>query len=213
VIVALLVGGDHIRAYLERRRLSKFKPEIEEVWAEGAVLYRLNPSSGSSTPIDPYVYLSFRLTPKATPIGGCDAELSCGWFAFFDGPGRFQTDLTHALNLHVGRFHVDVATSRLEFESPVYLNAVQTMGGWAGQPASPPHLPLKVTVRGEVAGANREWVLDLELDPFALLRSVHWQSNHPAPLVESANKVIEEWLSKQATGASPAGAISPAAKP
>jgi hypothetical protein len=213
VVVALLVGSDHIRAYQERRRLLKFKPEIEEVWADGTVLYQLNPSSGSSAPIDPYVYLSFRLSPKATPIRGCDAELNCGWFAFFDGPGRFQTDLTHAQNLHVGRFHVHIAAGRLEFESPVYLNTVQAMGGWAGQPASPPIPPLKVTVRGEVAGTNREWVLDLDLDPFANLRSIRWQSGHPAQLVESGKKVIEAWLSKQATGASPVGAVSKAIKP
>jgi hypothetical protein len=212
-IVVLLVGGDQIRAYLERRRISKYKPAIEDVWAEGTVLYGASPSGGTIGPIDPYVYLSFRLTPKHTPIRACDAELSCGWFAFFDGPGRFQNDLTHALNLHVGRFHVNLATGTLEFERPVYLNTVQAMGGWAGQPAPPPVPPVKVTVRGEVAGANREWVLDLGLDPSVLLQRIRWQDDHPAQILAAGKKVIDAWLLKKATGISPANASSPTGKP
>ena len=213
MIVVLLVGADQIRAYLERRRISKYRPAIEDVWAEGTVLYGVNPGGGTIAPIDPYVYLSFRLTPKQTPIRACDAELSCGWFAFFDGPGRFQNDLTHALNLHVGRFHINLATATLEFERPVYLNTVQAMGGWAGQPASPPIPPVKVTVRGEVAGANREWQLDLGLDPTDLLQRIRWQDGHPAQLLASGKKVIDAWLLSQATGTSASRASSQPAKP
>jgi len=47
ILVVLLVGGDQIRGYLERRRIARYVPIITDVWAEGTVLYGPNPAGGS----------------------------------------------------------------------------------------------------------------------------------------------------------------------
>ena len=83
------------------------------------------------------------------------------------------------------------------------------MGGWAAQPADPPKPPVKVTVRGEVAGANREWVLDLGLDPSVLLRNIRWQEGHPPSLLASGKKVIETWLQASSRPQRPAAPTAP----